>query len=148
MISDASLAQLFQSEYAGTRSLEQAVRAVRRTVEAHIAEETRRRFLVRVTRGVDGAPVGLEQLARICENAAEVSSIGLEDFLDSNRRECLHARWVAAAVLRHLGASYPQIARALQMTDHTRAIDAVRKVDATPWLAERRDQVLAEEKAP
>lgn len=60
-----------------------------------------------------------------------------------DRTVSLH-RHIAMAAARRLGHSYPAIGRAFGDRDHTTVIPAVRKVEATPELAERA-RIIAEE---
>jgi AraC-like DNA-binding protein len=138
MISDAALAEVFAAELNRTRDAVSAIRVVRRTIEAHLTETTRRRCRRSLT-----GPVSNAQFDRVCALVAAETEMTILQVLRGANRDCLHARWIVAAVIRRFGLSYPQLARALDMTDHTRALDGVRGVDAHPEMAAARDRVLA-----
>jgi hypothetical protein len=150
MISDATLAEVFRFEFERSRSLEIAVRAVRRTVEAHLEEQTHQRrraeqraLTVRCTTGPAPRVVPADEIARVVELVAADSGLRVKAMLRHSTHVCAHGRWVVAAVLKRRGFSYPQIASAMQMSDHTVALYGSRRVDELPELAERRNRVLA-----
>jgi hypothetical protein len=140
MISDAALAEVFAFELERSRDVEAAIHVVRRTVEAYCehADHRERRPPAAAPR-----PLAEAEVMRVAELVAADVHLSLDGILRAAGRPYLHARWVVAAVLRGGGASYRQIARALGMLDHTRALLGIRAVDATPALAGCRDRVLA-----
>jgi chromosomal replication initiation ATPase DnaA len=138
---EAKLQEIFKAEYTSTSSLEAAARAVVVAVDA-VREDDIRLEHANSRGRVSGDPLTRIQVDHIEGMVAQQLGIPLGALRAGAARICVEARWVAASVMRALGLSLPQIARAMQMPDHTRALMAVRKVNDLPDLAGHREHLL------
>jgi hypothetical protein len=146
MMSDEYLTDVLCRELEATQDIHQAVRAVRLAVEAYREEQRHKRL-----RPDDGGQRGslpvrsidAERVSQIGHLVAEDLGLGYEAVMDGTSRYALHARWVVAAIFRRYRMSLPVIARTLGMTDHTRALDGIRRLEGFPDLVACRDRVLA-----
>jgi hypothetical protein len=156
------LVDVFKTEYEATRSLEAAVGAVRTAVLAQLETPPQRvevqplpvsghlRAVPPPVPPQHHPPMGDRVAAEIIKAVltAVARSHGdtptrLFDRRWTTRRQAA-ARWVAAAVLRRMGMSMPEIAREVGFADHTTVLYGLRQVDARAELAAQAEAVWRE----